>query len=153
MKTKTHSALISDDQRLVSAKGQFGRAIPVYDDGFGPLFVWQTSLGNFGMVGGIVRAQTWEDAYSICEDEFFPAGDEDARKDQAVIDAMECDEERAHAQACFDEAFGYRGNSRKEKDGTLSIIYAKDLSGDRLDLLTHELLARLEITLQIEDES
>ena len=27
-------------------------------------------------VSGIVRARTWEDAYSICEDEFFPEADE-----------------------------------------------------------------------------
>jgi len=32
----------------------------------------------------------------------------------------------------------------------LSFIYAKDLNGDSLDLLTPELLAELEITLDIE---
>jgi hypothetical protein len=37
-------------------------------------------------------------------------------------------------------------------DGTLSMIYAKDLNGDSLELLTPELLERLEITLQIENE-
>ncbi len=151
MKTQTQSALITGGQSLVSATIR-GHAIPTYDDGFGPLFVWQTTLGNFGMVGGIVRAQTWEDAYSICEDEFFPAGDEDAAKDYAEVEAREDEKEKRHLQACWDEAFGYRSNSRREKDGTQSSIYAKDLSGDSLDLLTPELLARLEITLQIENE-
>jgi hypothetical protein len=59
---------ISDDQSIASAKGRFGHPIPVYDDGFGPLFIHRDSMG----ISGIVRAMTWEDAYSICEDEFFP---------------------------------------------------------------------------------
>jgi len=67
MKTLSPS-LISDSQRLVSARSRFGHAIPVYDDGFGPLWIHRDSLG----ISGIVRAQTWEDAYGICEDEFFP---------------------------------------------------------------------------------
>jgi hypothetical protein len=150
MKTKTQASLIGDGQRLVSATIH-GYAIPTYDDGFGRLFVWQTTLGNFGMVGAIVRAQTLEDAYSICEDEFFPAGDEAAAEDSAEIEACEDEEDKIHLQNCFEEAYGYRGNGRKEKDGSMSYVYAKDLNGDSLDLLTPELLARLEITLQIEN--
>lgn len=69
---KTTATLITDDQSLLSAKGRFGRNIPVYDDGFGPLFIHRDSMG----ISGIVRAQSWEDAYSICEDEFFPEADE-----------------------------------------------------------------------------
>lgn len=149
MKTKHVSSLITDDQALVSAAGRFGHSIPTYDDGFGQLYVWQTTLGNFGIVGGIVRAQSWEDAYSICEDEFFPAGDVDAAKDHAEIEALPEGKERDHLQACWDEAYGYRGNSRKEADGSRSSVYAKDLNGDRLDVLTAELLAQLEITLEI----
>src|ERR1019366_6097756 len=63
--------LIQDGDTLVSAKrGLYD--IPIYDDGFGPLYVHQNSIG----ISGIVRAQTWEDAYGICEDEFFPEADE-----------------------------------------------------------------------------
>lgn len=65
------SKLINDDQLLVSAKrGNYD--IPIYDDGFGKLYIHRDSIG----ISGIVRAQTWEDAYSICEDEFFPEADE-----------------------------------------------------------------------------
>ena len=64
--------LITDGQSLVSATGRFGHPIPVYDDGYGPLFIHRDSMG----ISGIVRAQTWADAYSICEDEFFPAATE-----------------------------------------------------------------------------
>lgn len=45
-----------------------GVDIHVYDDGFGALYIHRHSIG----VSGIVRAMSWEDAYSICEDEFFP---------------------------------------------------------------------------------
>jgi hypothetical protein len=113
---KTTAALINDSQRLVSAKTRFGHSIPVYDDGFGGLFIHRDSMG----ISGIVRAQSWEDAYSICEDEFFPAADKEAGEEYTRIEAMPEGEERNHAQACWEEAYGYRSNSRREKDGTLS---------------------------------
>ena len=64
--------LIHDGQRLAGAKTAGGYDIAVYDDGFGPLWIHRDSMG----ISGIVRAQTWEDAYGICEDEFFPEADE-----------------------------------------------------------------------------
>ena len=148
MKTKNMTALLTDNQTLVGAKGRFGHAIRTYDDGFGPVFIHRDSMG----ISGIVRAQTWEEAYEICEDEFFPSGDEDAHKETAQIEAMPDGKEKKHAQACWDEAFGYRSNSRREKDGTQSSIYAKDPNGDALYLLTPELIKDLEITLEIETE-
>ena len=144
---KTKSILISDEQSLVSAKSRFGYAIKVYDDGYGQLFIHRDSMG----ISGIVRAQTWEDAYSICEDEFFTAGDKDAGEEMQRIESMSEGKEKNHAQACFDEAYGFRGNGRKESDGSISSIYAKDLNGDCLNALTPELLAELEITLEISE--
>jgi len=146
--TTKQPALITDSQSLVSASIR-GHSVPTYDDGFGRLYVWQTTCGNFGMVGGIVRAQSWEDAYSICEDEFFPAGDEDAAADYAKMEALPDGEEKNHAQACWDEAYGHRGNGRKMADGSMSYIYAKDLNGDRLDALTPGMIAEWEIVLEI----
>lgn len=143
-----NNQLITDDQILVGAKYRSGRSIKVYDDGFGPLFIHRDSMG----ISGIVRAQTWEDAYSICEDEFFPAGDEDANKEAVEIESMPNGDEKNHAQACWDESYGYRGNGRKEADGSVSYIYAKDLNGDCLDRLTSALLAELEITLEISQQ-
>lgn len=69
---KTTAPLITDEQSLVSAKYRSGHPIPTYDDGYGPLWIHRDSMG----ISGIVRARTWEDAYSICEDEFFPEADE-----------------------------------------------------------------------------
>lgn len=67
------SDLIKDGQSLMGAKYKSsGVEISTYDDGFGPLWISQNSIG----INGIVRAQTWEDAYGICEDEFFPEASE-----------------------------------------------------------------------------
>lgn len=64
---------MKDNQRLVSARRKGSDyTIPVYDDGFGELWISRDSLG----INGIVRARTWEDAYGICEDEFFPEATE-----------------------------------------------------------------------------
>ena len=191
MKTNTNSAsLIQDGQSLVAALSRFGHSIPVYDDGFGPLYIHRDSMG----ISGIVRAQTWEDAYSICEDEFFPEADEtleELQKDYGfrsedfkIIRASDGTERRATAadydanggrlpdgafvrwetvetpdaeawadNGLFQESFGFRPNGANSKDTQKHGIYAKDLNGDSLELLTAELLARLKITLQIEGEA
>lgn len=137
---------IADDQWLVRVVNQFGRELPIYDDGYGPLWIHRDSMG----ISGVVRAKTWEDAYSICEDEFFPAGDEDATRDYAEIESKpEGSEERRRLEACWEEAYGYRGNSRKESDGTLSSIYAKDLNGDSLEYLSEALCRDLGLKVEL----
>jgi hypothetical protein len=69
---------------------------------------------------------------------------------EQIIEATPEGDEKTHLEACWDESFGYRGNTRKMEDGSLSSIYQKDLNGDSLELLTRELASQLEITLQIE---
>ena len=61
----TTDVVMKDSDSLKSAQYKSGYKIQTYDDGFGPLWISRNSLG----INGIVRAQTWEDAYSICEDE------------------------------------------------------------------------------------
>lgn len=138
--------LITDDQALTGASTRSGCAIKVYDDGFGPLWVHFDSMG----ITGLVRARTWAEAYEICADEFFPAADAEAAAERQQIEAMPEGKDREHADACWEEAYGYRSNGRAEADGSVSSIYAKDLNGDRLELLTPALLAELDITLKIE---
>lgn len=128
--------LINDSQSLKGAKTQYGHAIKTYDDGYGPLFIHRDSMG----ISGIVRAQTWEDAYSICEDEFFP--DASMTHDEMVKDFGE----DYIDDAAWNESFGFRPNF----NGTSS-LYEKDLNGDYLHKLTPELLEELQITLEIED--
>jgi len=64
--------LLEDDQRLVGAKCRFGYKIPTYDDGYGRVYIHRDSGG----INGIIRARSWEDAYSIVEDEFLPEASE-----------------------------------------------------------------------------
>ena len=62
---------IERDQRLVKAtRGSV--ELRAFDDGFGPIWISRNSIG----INGIVRAQTFSDAYEICEDEFYPEADE-----------------------------------------------------------------------------
>ena len=147
MKKSITPSQLEDAHSLTAATSRFGYPIAFWDDSYGPLWIHRDSMG----ITGIIRAQTWEDAYSAAEDELFPAGDEDAAEAMREIEATPAGEERDSLQACFDEAYGYRGSARRMPDGTLSNIYSKDLNGDSLDPLTDELAAQLEITLEIDD--
>jgi hypothetical protein len=72
--------MIKDGQTLDSAMYEpSGYAIETYDNGYGPLWISRNSLG----INGIVRAKTFEDAYGICEDEFFPEASETITELQA----------------------------------------------------------------------
>ena len=135
MRTETDT-LIDDTRSLTGVKSRFGRDIAYYDDGYGPLWVHRGSMG----ISGVVRAETWEKAYSICEDEFFP----DATESEEEIIAEYGNE--YWDDACFQKAFGYRNTPGDGK----GIVYAKDLNGDYLDLLTPGLVGELEVTIETE---
>lgn len=51
----------------------------------------------------------------------------------------------------FQESFGFRPNGPNSTDKINHGIYAKDLNGDCLDLLTPEMIADLDIKLDITD--
>lgn len=164
--TKT-TELIQDGESLVSASRN-GYDIPIYDNRFGTLFVHQNSIG----ISGIVRAQTWEDAYGICEDEFFPEADETIdelvkeygfkREHVRVLDADGAflrwdlvetpDLDVWMENKLFQEGFGFRPNGPNAKDTIKHGIYNKDLNGDSLDRLTPELAKELDIVLAIEHD-
>ena len=193
--TKTTN-LIDDSQSFNGAKYRSGYEVSTYDDGFGCLWISRNSIG----INGIVRARTFEDAYSICEDEFFPEADETMEeivkeygfnresfkvvKDSSITVATEhCSAGERFARypddypdgklapefvrwvtvqtlapdkwsenELFQESFGFRPNGPNKRDTLNHGIYSKDLNGDSLDRLTPELLADLEITLDIRDE-
>ena len=168
----TTPPLITDEQRLVGAKTRFDNKIAIYDDGFGGLFIHRDTMG----ISGIVRAQTWNDAHSICEDEFYPEASEtieEMKKDYSTVSKHERElddqgnfkgwkrvEEPCEdftQNAAWQENFGYRPNGPRAgkrdngepRDPLGHGIYAKDLNGDSLDRLTPELMAELGITLEI----
>jgi hypothetical protein len=172
-----------------------GTEIPTYDDGFGQLYIHRHSIG----VSGIVRAQTWSDAYGIAEDEFFPEADETIdeiratygfkrehlkviRGNTAASDYLAAGEKFAEPadysdngklpdglfirwqtietpapdawmeNELFQEGFGFRNNGPNTRDKLNHGIYAKDLNGDSLDVLTPALAAELGITVDLEDD-
>lgn len=102
---------LTDDQLLVGARYKSGgTAIPVYDDSYGQVYVHRNSIG----ISGIVRAHTWEDAYGVCEDEFFP-------------DANETMEE-------ITKEYGFKRETRKVVyDATVTTAVAPLNSGERFD--------------------
>lgn len=188
----------TDDKRLIGARYKSsGVTIPTYDDGFGKLYISRNSIG----LNGIVRAQSWETAYGICEDEFFPEADETMEeivkeygfrrdhlkvvKDNSVTHGSNLlaagerfavypadypdgklapefirwqtvetpDPDAWSENELFQEAFGFRPNGPRQGDTLNHGIYAKDLNGDALDVLTVELADDLGIELLLEDES
>lgn len=126
------------DSELVGAEYRSGVEIPVYDDGFGSLYVLRNSMG----VQGVVRAGSWETAYEICQDEFFPEATE------TVEELVEEYGENWIEDPCFDEAFGFRPNGPNSKDTLNHGIYARDLNGEYLDELTDSLLSELGLVIR-----
>ena len=125
---------LTDSQSLKSAATRYGNSIKTYDDGFGPLWVIQNSMG----VEGIVRAQTWEDAWSIAEDEIFPRANEEDVENFEKDYGPDWSEDGA-----WNESYGFSGNNG---------IYEKDLNGDYLNPLTQQNCEECGITLEIETE-
>lgn len=116
-------------------------AVRVYDDGHGPLWVYRESLG----ICGVIRASSWEDAWSIVEDEFLAEADgtwEDIAKE------CDCDDpETLMDNAIFQECHGFRPNGQNSRDVHGHGIYARDLNGESLDLLTPKLLEHLKLVI------
>jgi hypothetical protein len=113
MKTK-QTDLITDEQTFDGAvyhRAEF--SIQTYDDGYGPLWISRDSMG----INGIVRARTWEDAYSICEDEFFSEADETIEE---II-----------------KEYGYKRESFKVvKDSTITVATDHCSAGERFAVST-----------------
>ena len=127
--------LITDEQTLAGAKTEYGNDIKIWDDGFGDLYIHRDSMG----ISGIVRANTWEEAYECVLDEILiPISKEDA---QELYEDMK-------KEGTEDLPEGYQYQSNTTGTGIVDI----DLNGDYLDKLTPELLKQLNISLQITED-
>lgn len=112
------------EPRLRVFYGNVGRheITRVYDDGAGPVWVYFESLGPVGAV----RAATWEDAYSICEDVIF----DDADPSDPDTYARSYDETAEEGELA--ECHGYRNNGPAGENGLTSHIYQTDHNGSFL---------------------
>lgn len=106
-----------------------------WDDGFGPLWVYRDAGGLIG----VVRATTWEDAYSCVVDEIMDDGTwEDAIEDltQAQIDNGE-----------MNDGYQFRGSGTPSNPILTSAIACEDLNGSILEPLTDTLAGELKIDI------
>lgn len=131
--------MITDEQSLAGATMHGTINVPVYDDGCGPLWILQDSMG----VRGVIRALTWEDAWEIGEDEMMPDADE------TEADWVKEYGEDYVEDPCWNEAYGFRPNGPNKVGG--SAVYQKDLNGEWLNPLTPEMVEALSMTLDIRD--
>jgi hypothetical protein len=139
-----------DGFTLTGAQNRFGRALNLYDDHFGSLYIYQDASG----LSAIVRAGSEEDAYGIVEDEFLteaPTWEEMAAWCDFVAPVVDGapDYSALTEDASWSEQFGFRPNGPNVRDRVNHGVYARDLNGDRLTLATPEMLAELEWTLQL----
>lgn len=169
----TTETTIREDHTLKSATMR-GHPLMIYDDGVGPLWVYSESLGP----RGIIRAQSWEAAYGIAEDEFMDEASETVeelqkeygfrREHRKVLDAsgeFACwetvetpDPDAWVDNELFQEAYGFRPNGPRAgkwpngepRDPIGHGIYIKDLNGSTLHKLTPELAGEwgIEITTE-----
>ena len=170
--------MINDEQTLIGARqmhpwNEYGTPITIYDDGFGPLWLYREAGG----LQGIVRAQSWESAYEICQDEIMtrvPQNEVIEAYGFYTLDKSEPGNPRYQAmrnagellatfntdyeaeKCCLDtiqreecelgEGYEYQPN------GTGTGIVSFDLNGQDLVQLTPELAERLEIRIQISED-
>lgn len=123
-----------------------GHPLRFWDDGFGPLWVYSETLGALG----VVRAKSWEDAFSACQDEIM---------DGATFAEMveSCDlsaEDIAEIESGGDLPDGYQFRSSGEpSNGKLhGELCCEDINGCSLERLTPELAAALELTVNVRFE-
>ena len=162
MTNKTKKQLISDDETLTGCKNEYGRQLKIWDDGFGQLYVFSNSLG----VGGVVRAMSESDAWECVSDEIkTPIAVDDLPTAYGSFDKMcEAGFSASFAARWHDVYFhvnmlakanptdgeypelieGYELQSNATATGIVNV----DLNGERLEVLTPELAAELNLTVQ-----
>ncbi len=177
--------MINDEQTLIGARqmhpwNEYGTPITIYDDGFGPLWLYREAGG----LQGIVRAQSWEAAYEICQDEIMTRVPQEEVIEAygfyvlpskmlenlsyeagplAHVAMRDCGERLAEFNT-RDEAEKYCLDTIQREEcelvegyeyqpnATGTGIVSFDLNGQDLVQLTPELAERLEIRIQISED-
>ena len=173
------ATLIQDDQSLESVASEYGTPIRTYDDGYGPLYVYRTSLG----VTGIVRAQTWHDAYDCVLDDILTPIDAseipdaygafeylrdhptlgqfwrksaDGHSSSWKLKRVTPSQLAAEIFACRSKSAEFQPELQEgyqyQPNATDTGIVSIDLNGESLDLLTPEFIERAGIVLTITDD-
>lgn len=118
---------------------EFGSPVRWWDDGFGPLWIYRDSLG----VLGVVRAQTWHDAWECVEDEIM-----NGCTYEAAMSAL--GEEGEQDPALLGEyGFHFRSNGEPSSPWASGELAEEDQNGSILDKLTPELAEHLRLTVNV----
>jgi hypothetical protein len=113
-------------------------AIPVWDEGWGPLWVVMQSCGNFSLPAGLIRARTWEEAWEAAIDEVFASPDEDElAKYQKAMEENGTDD-----LPDLPDGWQYRGSGSPSNEKTFPAVsgYLCDTSDCTLDRLTMDIV-------------
>ncbi len=129
---------------LVGAKRSSGTVL-VWDDTTGPVWAYIVQCGHFSYLRGLVVADTWEDAYSCCQDEIM----EDPDPDLVGEYEAECNDAELPEDVELPEGMGYRGSGVPSNDGMESCYYWAEPMGEDLVPVTRDLLEREGIELDI----
>jgi len=136
MQPKQSDGMIRDGDNFLGASyGDLRYPMRIHDDGYGPLWIYLETLGPFG----IVRAQTWEDAHTIVQDEI-----QDTATWEEIEDAADYLEPGWQERGELPEGYSFTSTSK---------IASEDLNGSALRLLTAEDLEAHGIVLEIEREA
>jgi len=130
-----------DEHSLLSAETEYGTAIRIYDDGWGPLWIYSTD--PYGSIAMVVRAQTFEQAYECAIDESPTIDASEVHEaygceSQAQLDALVEEEE------CPDLIEGYQHQSNSTGTGIVDVGHSENLCP-----LTAALVRALSITVKI----
>tara|TARA_E500000305_G_scaffold101267_1_gene94721 strand:+ start:435 stop:836 length:402 start_codon:yes stop_codon:yes gene_type:complete len=121
---------------MLSAQTKSGAPLRTWDDGFGPLWLYLESCGPWIVPVGVVRAQTWEDAFSCVVDEIQADADPDDPDSYARSYDPDADPEE------LAEGVSWRGSGVPSNEGLESPMAQGDPGNERLVRVTRAELER-----------
>lgn len=119
------SEMRNDDALGFTVRSRFGREITQWDEGFGPLWVLRETLG----ISGVIRAQSWEEAFECAVDEIMLDADPDHVAEYGNSETGE-----------LPDGCHFRGGMPANQTETRrTLIAQEDPNGCRLDELTEDM--------------
>jgi hypothetical protein len=115
-----------DNQTIISVENANGFSVKFYDEGYGPLFLWHSQLGNFSFLAGVIRAPKLHEAYDILCDQFLP------ECDMSMDEIIDEYGEGFSENESFCNEYGFRPNGPNSSDKHGHGIYQLDWSNEYL---------------------
>lgn len=110
-------------------------------DGYGPLWIYRDASG----LEGVVQARTFEDAYSVIQDEILDGCTWEEMLDHLGMTEAELGAEVDRNGGGLPEGFEYRSSGNPSSPWAHGEIAMADLNGESLEELTPQLFASLNV--------